>query len=613
MADSNKIVIEVDADTSQFSVKMGNVTQTLQKSGQTGKSAFEGIGGSVLLFNQALELGSKLLEGVHAALELIENSEAFGNQRLALDAMAASFGLTTKQVDLLLKTIQKASGDTVEIAEAQKMAFELLNANVEAKNIPTLVKYAETLAELHPQIGGVTNAVHLFTDAIMTGSARALGHYITKLKDVQGPAEVQSAIMARARLDAEENTVAYSNFGKKTTTAMSEAWDATKRFFGGEFKSAAIRVAGDDVEIAKEKLQKYNEQLKNLESAEKAGAKGVAIAANSISTEYLPIQEARLKLDKMIAEQTAIVTKATKEETQEIKNASKELEGTKTKVIIDPAVQAKQRIAANVEMYAELQKDEKAYVKNSENIDKGFYAAKKAQIDSEFQYKLRLLNSDITKQKNYTQEYLKLEKKRVNDSNALLKLNESQNARTSRNMAIGWHNAMKQMHDEHASFAKFTQKLAVQSQQVMSSSITKMAKEHKLAMDEMLFAFLGMIGESLIQKGTADLLMSIFPPNPAGLGAGAAEIALGATLVGVGGSSGGAGSAGSTSGAIGSDMMGQQALTAPSASQMKDKQATIVINGDLLDSPGTATHLQELIRKNSDVTDFAIIAQGKQY
>jgi hypothetical protein len=129
-------------------------------------------------------------------------------------------------------------------------------------------------------------------------------------------------------------------------------------------------------------------------------------------------------------------------------------------------------------------------------------------------------------------------------------------------------------------------------------------------------AMLSAMGQASIQMGTnfilqgAALTWADDPKGPPLMGAGAALAAFGGVLTGLGG--GGSATASSSSGGSSSS---PSAIGQPTqaVAQQPQKQAQIIINGDFLNSRETANHLADILRTNSDITDYSITAQGRSY
>ena len=178
-----------------------------------------------------------------------------------------------------------------------------------------------------------------------------------------------------------------------------------------------------------------------------------------------------------------------------------------------------------------------------------------------------------------------------------------------KNLKAGVHAGLAQMGTQYANFANIAQRATVKTQNIMTNSFVQAAKGHGNAMELMKQQFLEMIGTEMIQSGTYGVLNGIITMNPGSVAAGTALIAAGMAIVGSAGG-GEASSAGGGGGGIGDF----GAAPGPAnEKQLERKSAKIIINGDYLNSRETANHLAEVLRSNSDVTDYAIVAQGRQY
>lgn len=185
------------------------------------------------------------------------------------------------------------------------------------------------------------------------------------------------------------------------------------------------------------------------------------------------------------------------------------------------------------------------------------------------------------------------------------------------NLQFGMNTALNQMRTQFGSFSGFVTSATQKTHSIMSKGFVDLAKGHGDAMEKMLGQFLEMIGTQMIESGTYHLLLGAATFNGAEAGMGAALIGAGMAIVGASAGVSGGGSGGDASvGAPGGSFVTAPGGSAPGAAQpdQRDtKKAQIVINGDYLNSRETANHLAEVIRQNSDTTDFTITAQGRQY
>jgi hypothetical protein len=125
-------------------------------------------------------------------------------------------------------------------------------------------------------------------------------------------------------------------------------------------------------------------------------------------------------------------------------------------------------------------------------------------------------------------------------------------------------------------------------------------------------AFLGMIGETAQHYGEMILLESIFPPNPLGLAAGAALIAFGSAISSLAGSSSASVSTGGGGGGGGGAISAEApTATGPGdissnlmAQQQPQRNVTVNIAGNYLNTQESQRTLMETLRNESDATGF---------
>jgi hypothetical protein len=131
--------------------------------------------------------------------------------------------------------------------------------------------------------------------------------------------------------------------------------------------------------------------------------------------------------------------------------------------------------------------------------------------------------------------------------------------------------------------------------------------------------FMGALGDIAESQGKLMLLSSIFPPNPAAAAGGAALLVLAGFLrsraSAVGGAGGGGGGGGVEMGGGGGGGLSlagpdQSALNEAQKRQIK-REVTIQIQGHYLDSEGSRRELMNMLRQESDATDFKYVQIGQ--
>lgn len=134
----------------------------------------------------------------------------------------------------------------------------------------------------------------------------------------------------------------------------------------------------------------------------------------------------------------------------------------------------------------------------------------------------------------------------------------------------------------------------------------------KAAADAMKGFFLNMIGDRAEAEGGAMLLSGIWPPNPVAIAGGGALIALGGALKSLAGSSGGGASVPSVGGGGGAaapaletqQSAADQSQQLQSQQQVQQRSVHINIAGNLMDTQESQRTLMEVMRKETDATDF---------
>jgi len=136
---------------------------------------------------------------------------------------------------------------------------------------------------------------------------------------------------------------------------------------------------------------------------------------------------------------------------------------------------------------------------------------------------------------------------------------------------------------------------------------------HASATDAIKKMTLGMLGEEATNRGELLLAESVWPPNPLGLAAGAGLIALGSALSGAAGEGGAGGAGGSSASGGGASpaLPGLGDTPTGAAVAAPQKGVTIQVQGSYFDTEQTRQRLTEMIRNETDATDFKYVQIGK--
>lgn len=211
---------------------------------------------------------------------------------------------------------------------------------------------------------------------------------------------------------------------------------------------------------------------------------------------------------------------------------------------------------------------------------------------------------------------MKMEQEEVRHQQALARTKQQFEAVNMNNLKAGMGKSLGEMKKQFGSFTNFTASATTKTHSIMTKGFVDLAKGHGDAMQKMLGQFLEMIGTQMIESGVFHMLQGAATFNAEEAGMGAALVAAGGALVGASGGGSDSGASATTGGGgFGSEPVTstptQPGMATPD--QQPQKKASIVINGDFLNSRETANHLAEVLRQNSDITDYSITAQGKNY
>lgn len=244
------------------------------------------------------------------------------------------------------------------------------------------------------------------------------------------------------------------------------------------------------------------------------------------------------------------------------------------------------------------------------NFETRYIAAKNADEDKAYKQNLERLRHEGLSHEEYLKQLEQAEKQHEIN---IQKTKDEFSAVNERNASIGFKKALDGMKENATDFAKITENITKQSSGLLVSMFQNVAKGQGDAMQQMLSQFLEMIGQQMIQTGVYDLLAGWDDPVQAGAGAGLIAAGMALTSVGAANAPSSSGGGGS-SGAGGSSSTDNYQPSAPQSlgqtSSSGGGKATIVVNGNIMNSKDTADYLQELIRNNSDITDYNIVAVG---
>jgi hypothetical protein len=695
--EDNKVTIELNLESKEFEVKLGNVRQEFGKLGNEGKGHVEGLGMQFLFLNEALEVGEKLLHGFEAAISQISAYEKINNQTTALKNLGAVIGADTEQI---VQGIVKLTGGTVTGVQATQMAFELLKSGVKAEAIPAIIEWAEKVDKASGGQKKLEDAIHAVSFAVETGQSRSLKQYGIELDAVGTRQQVLNSILKQTEQQSKSLGDGYTEFGEKLETSMKNTFNTITKGFGKMLTETALVFMGDEVDknsskvkflegqikMATERIKEYGEQsntvykfdgettarnltaleLKKKLEEELLKAKGDLHKAveeehkdheetaknftqerelkKNLTDEEKKMIELRsnvIALDKLSAQEEAETGEINLKNNQELTAAKKALVlsefADRKRLIASTAKDEKEYQTQLVEMEIEKNKRLRALRVDDFNFNKSLQAAQMNAVMSNImaadnaQSRHHAIQEQQENQRNQREiERLRssgmakaqfdkrMEQEEVAHQRNLSNIKNQYEKINTQNLQFGLNNALTSMRGQFGSFSNFVTSATNKTHSIMSKGFVDLAKGHGDAMQKMTAQFVESIGTQMIEAGVFHLLMGIWPPNPVELGQGAALIAAGSAIVGAsasigGGQDSGGGSVGSMSPETAPPSAPPTAPGQAQPAQMDKKQASIIIQGDFLNSRETANHLSEILRQNSDITDYTITAQGRNY
>lgn len=671
--DSGKVVISVDLETGKFETAINNAKNTVGGFVEKGVNKLMGFNVALIAMNSAVELASKAFTELHEAfsIESAHRVEGINNQKLAFRSLSQQIGVDS---NVMLSAIKAATHGTVSDLDAINAATDLIYSGVDAKLIPSLAKAAVQIEHTGRHGEKFSEIVRNMSMAIESGTTRGMRQYDIILSKVGDRQAVTNAILSQSAEHFEGYADRVEHSMKKMEVKSDSYWLKIKSGASNITKNLMTTLFGDEVDknvMHLNALEKKLKELKTLESQGKDVKAGIAIVERELAKEKqlnsklseeeahheeelnnkikegakfrVPLLEQQKRRAELAAQILHLESRASEEANTELgisTKTMKDLLALKKQKIDQETIQKRQAAEVDAtdeeELTQKLLKIEEARYSKIRRLsvdDTVFKDAQREGMLSRIENDLRgyenaeEVHRQITEQKETELYERKLEQLREagleeNNFRFQMEVEESMhqarmrdiksqyNEINNRNFQMGINSGLQSLQKQYGDFTKIVGNMTTKTHGIMSKSFVEAAKGHGNAMELMKQQFLEMIGTQMIESGVYHMLAGIWPPNPMELGQGAALVAAGSALVGA---SGGSPSA-SAGGASGGDFLSSP-LTPGQATQqeMQKKQASIIINGDFLNSRETANHLQEIIRQNSDITDYSITAQGRSY
>lgn len=363
----------------------------------------------------------------------------------------------------------------------------------------------------------------------------------------------------------------------------------------------------DAADQLKKKIADVEAQLKSTESAAKALERSPAIGGGGTGSPVNP-QAAQIDIQKV---------------TEELKKFQKDAEAI-SKQTTQVEIQDMDSIAQADKLYLQQrQENAKKFEEQIKQVTQQRHQAELLLKQADATHDQQLRTQALAQIKTFNQELVNLDKLKTNalevdeDKLGQMRLQALQKYQSeSENVFQGIGRAFQKMASQNekalSDWGAYGDKVTASFATHAVSSIQAWGSGQKDAGQAALGFFGGMVGDMATQYGEMLLLTSVWPPNPLGLAAGAALIALGSALGSLGG--------GSPSGAnVAPNSPADQSATQSIGSQLANpsgglgaatqngpKGVNLVIQGPMLMSSQTSNWLVAQVRAAADASDIRV-------
>lgn len=670
-----KIVYSADLDAKQFLDKLTSIEGKIDSLDQVAEKAkfpltVANWAAGIVVFQKALELGNKLLEQLTDAEKVVRLEKQF-------NSLAKTAGVVGSE---LKEALIKAGGGLIDDTELIQVATKgLMNFGSEAKKLPEILTLARKAAasgfgdlsqifnDLNQAISsGNTKALKQYQIFIDSGKAaedyaRKLGVSVATLTEAGRQQATMNALLTYSQTkfkDVSTESGEFTDSATRLKVSISQLHEAVQKLtlsLGPMLSKVA--------EWTTEVVQKFTAWVESFDQ-QSAGA-----IANRIEEVKNKIASLKAELAEQEADGPSIWDRiigknpdAIRAQIQEYEASLTTLNQKQQEVIASsgaasgggggssgpggpPAVDYKklsqersqfeaeilsmrqQRLASEIEM---AQSEQQVVLLNDQLVQT-INAQRNQQLE---ELKLKKQESSMTDEQ-YAQLRVEIESRATND---IAKLNQDLQAKklaayqnevkaaqsATSGITAAFKQGSAQARAELASFGAMGQKTYQNFSSKAVESLMAVGEGTKSASEIAKGFILGMLADEAQARGQLLLLASIFPPNPAGLGAGAGLLILAGALRSMAGGKAGAdmgsvsvsssaGSANEQSNALngsGLDVASGSASPNAAAFQQPRRQVTVQVQGNYFETEQTRTRLMEMIREATDNTDFRYVQIG---
>ena len=667
MADNdNQVIYKLDLDATGFQNSLNQANEKLGSLEKTAKLATLPL----LFANAQIAVqGFKLaLDVAHKAMDLVFEGEAVRQVNLQFEQLTKNAGIAT---DTLRDGLKEAAGGLVDDTDLLKIANEsIITMGNSAKRLPELMELARKSTaimggDLKQNFEDISWAINvgntrllknkgiiLESDKVYKDYAHSIGLSSkqlsdqgekqallnaaitfgnTKLKDVDLTVTATKDSWTRLKNVVNESVEAFSLvISKALGPTFKAAFDSASHAVEGLtdrfkmiFSSEASEQASATIKIYEQRLLDLKEKLTETKAKGNEGTlfgflfgdKPMEEQINEIEQEMmsvqgvLDLQREKLKKDsggsdsagpdKSSGDQEKILASRTKFESDLL-------------AIKKSRVEQELKVVTDQEQAELLIKEKKSLLDQEEALKIGSINEQLKNGDISSKEQAEAMKLEI--ERNYSAQRLEL---RNNEERIRLQTYQNEVAASdtaAKGMAAGFKQGSAQAQADLNNFGAQGQRVFKNVSQSSVNALIEIGKGQKTASEIAKGFIFGMLADEAQARGQLMLLASIFPPNPAGLAAGAGLLVLSGFLrsQGGGGSAGGGVSGAGDVGSIGGDGP-TSGSASPNAQQFEQnkKAVTIQVQGSYFETEQTKQRLLEMIRDQTDATDFKYVQVGR--
>ena len=666
MADE-KQTLALDLDVKGFVAGAQHANKTLKELGDV-----ENISGLLEGFAQmgvTLGIVAAAVYAVKKTLDLTMEAEAIHKVNAQFDLLAQNAGQFPEH---LRSGLEKSVDGLMDMEDVLHLANKaIVELGVNAGKIPEIMEMARKVTnvfggELGDNFAKISQAaatgntrllrtmgIVVDNDKALRDYARSVGKFVSDLTDQEKKTATLNAILEKQKTalkGVHEDTSSVTAQYTRLKVAIKELFDfvaiAYERIFGGGFRA---QIAGasdllhkftnylqanfgtgiDKTRAQAERLkEEFKEQSAEVERLQKLYDKQSASQSDMAKVTAKGLETQKAKLADLQAQLQQYDTYLEKHDEQ-VKASAEAAERAA------PKEKDEEKFSARLKFESDLLKLQQARVeeeiKNETDVDafRSEMIEKRALMEMELFNRLREVDENAKKEgiqgtEMVENEKLEIRRKYAMEIEALDRNLADQELRIMQNLAdrnkynasgfaAGWKVASKQAANDFMNFSTLGQKANQILTKSLSAGFKAMGDGSENAAEAMKKAFLGQIGDEAMARGEFLLASSLWPPQPLGLLAGGALVALGSKLKSLSGGGGAMGASAGGGGGGGAGFSAPESMpdtmsTLQTSEEAKKQRAvTIQVQGNYFETEATKRSLMEMIRSETDATSFSYV------